>query len=77
MYDGARQLFAKLQIDLAKRNHSEAFKCIQGYKSAMEKASGFPIRFEGTDFEDQLGATIRMAWKHGRDYHQDSRPVRV
>src|SRR5438876_10012321 len=35
----------------------------------MEVLSGLPIRFEETDFEDQLGATIQMAWKHGRDYH--------
>src|SRR2546430_7245639 len=35
----------------------------------MEKLSGFPIRFEETDFEDQLGATIQMAWKHGRNSH--------
>ena len=69
VYDGARELFAKLQVDLAARNHSEAFKCIQAYKAEMEVLSGFPIRFEETDFEDQLGATIQMAWKHGRDYH--------
>jgi tetratricopeptide (TPR) repeat protein len=69
VYDGARQLFVKLQLDLAQRNHSEAFKCILHYKSEMETLSGFPIRFEETDFEDQLGATIQMAWKHGRDYH--------
>jgi tetratricopeptide (TPR) repeat protein len=69
VFDGARELFAKLEIDLARRNHSEAFKCIQDYKSEMEKLSGFPIRFEETDFEDQLGATVQMAWKHGRDYH--------
>jgi Tfp pilus assembly protein PilF len=69
VFDGARELFAKLEIDLARRNHSEAFKCIQDYKSEMEKLSGFPIRFEETDFEDQLGATVQMAWKHGRDCH--------
>src|SRR5947207_10418102 len=69
VYDGARELFAKLQVDLARHKHSEAFKCIQDYKAEMEVLSGFPIRFEETDFEDQLGATIQMAWKHGRDYH--------
>src|SRR5207249_8712139 len=69
VYDGARELFAKLQVDLAHRKYSEAFKCIQDYKAEMEVLSGFPIRFEETDFEDQLGATIQMAWKHGRDYH--------
>src|SRR5438876_10866237 len=35
----------------------------------MEVLSAFPIRFEETDFEDQLGTTIQMAWKHGRDHH--------
>jgi len=69
VYDGARELFAKLQVDLTRRKHSEAFKCIQDYKAEMEVLSGFPIRFEETDFEDQLGATIQMAWKHGRDHH--------
>jgi tetratricopeptide (TPR) repeat protein len=69
VYDGARELFAKLQVDLARRKHSEAFKCIRDYKAEMEVLSGFPIRLEETDFEDQLGATIQMAWKHGRDYH--------
>src|SRR5205809_2657756 len=69
VYDGARELFAKLQVHLARHKHSEAFKCIQDYKAEMEVLSGFPIRFEETDFEDQLGATIQMAWKHGRDHH--------
>ena len=69
VYDGARELFAKLQVDLARRKHSEAFKCITDYKAEMEVLSGFPIRFEETDFEDQLGATIQMAWRHGRDHH--------
>jgi len=69
VYDGARELFAKLQVDLARPKHSDAFKCIQDYKAEMEVLSGFPIRFEETDFEGQLGATIQMAWKHGRDHH--------
>ena len=58
-----------MQRELAVRHHSDAFKCVQDYKAAMEKLSRFPIRFEETDFEDMLGATIQMAWKHGRDYH--------
>src|SRR5207244_13656827 len=69
VYYAARELCAKLQVDLARRKHSEAFKCIRDYKAEMEVLSGFPIRLEETDFEDQLGATIQMAWKHGRDYH--------
>jgi tetratricopeptide (TPR) repeat protein len=69
VFEGARQLYVKVQRDLAVRHHSEAFKSVQDYKAAMEKVSGFPIKFEETDFEDMLGATIQMAWKHGRDYH--------
>src|SRR5207247_9813042 len=46
-----------------------AFKSVQDYKAKMEKLSGFPVRFEETDFGDMLGATIQMAWKHGRNYH--------
>ncbi len=61
VYDGARELFAKLQLDLAQRDHSEAFKCIQDYKAQMETLSGFPIRIEETEFEDKLGATIQRS----------------
>lgn len=69
VFEGARQLYVKVQRELATRHHSDAFKCVQDYKAAMEKLSGYPIKFEETDFEDMLGATIQMAWKHGRDYH--------
>ena len=58
-----------VQQKLAVEHHSDAFKCVQDYKAEMERLSGFPVRFEETDFEDMLGATIQMAWKHGRDYH--------
>ncbi|MGI8602525.1 MAG: tetratricopeptide repeat protein [Verrucomicrobiales bacterium] len=69
VFDSARILFAKLQVDLAARARSEAFKCIQGYKAEMEALSGYPIRIEEAQFEDRVGARIQMAWKHGRDYH--------
>jgi tetratricopeptide (TPR) repeat protein len=69
VFEGSRQLYVKVQRELATRHHSDAFKCVQDYKTAMEELSGYPIRFEETDFEDMLGATIRMAWKHGRAYH--------
>jgi tetratricopeptide (TPR) repeat protein len=69
VFDGARQLYITVQRTLAAQQHSDAFKCVQDYKAAMEKLSGFPVRFEETDFEDMLGATIQMAWKHGRNYH--------
>ena len=69
VFDGARELHVTVQRKLAVEHHSDAFKCVQDYKAEMEKLSGFLVRFEETDFEDMLGATIQMAWKHGRDYH--------
>ncbi len=69
VFDGARELYVTVQRKLAVEHHSDAFKCVQDYKAKMEKLSGFPVRVEETDFEDMLGATIQMAWKHGRDYH--------
>jgi tetratricopeptide (TPR) repeat protein len=69
VYDGARQLFAKLQVDLAERNQSEAFKLVQNYKAQMESLSGYPIRIQEENFESKIGATIQMAWKHQRDFH--------
>jgi len=69
VYDGARQLFGKLQVDLAQRNESETFKLIQNYKAEMEKLSGYPIRIQEETFESKIGATIQMAWKHNRDFH--------
>jgi hypothetical protein len=69
VFENARQFFAKLQADLARRDQSEAFKCVQDYKAEMETLSGFPIRIEEGEFEDKVGARSQMAWKHGRDYH--------
>jgi tetratricopeptide (TPR) repeat protein len=69
VYDGARELFAKLQVDLAERNQSEAFKLVQNYKAEMESLSGFPIRIQEENFESKIGANIQMAWKHNRDFH--------
>ena len=69
VYDGARQLFGKLQVDLAERNQSAAFKLVQNYKAEMESLSGFPIRIQEENFESKIGANIQMAWKHNRDFH--------
>ena len=69
VFEGARELYAKVQRQLAVHRHSHAFKAIQNYKAEMEKLSGYPVKFEETDFKDLLGATIQMAWKHGRSYH--------
>jgi tetratricopeptide (TPR) repeat protein len=69
VHDGARQLFAKLQVDLAERSQSEVFKLVQNYKADMEKLSGYPIRIQEENFESKIGATIQTAWKHQRDFH--------
>jgi tetratricopeptide (TPR) repeat protein len=69
VYDGARQLFGKLQVDLAQRNESETFKLVQNYKAGMETLSGYPIRIQEENFESKIGATMQMAWKHQRDFH--------
>src|SRR6266496_5303705 len=69
VFDGARALYVTVQRKLSVEHHSDAFKCVQDYKAKMERLSGFPVSFEETDFEDMLGGTIQMAWKHGRDYH--------
>jgi tetratricopeptide (TPR) repeat protein len=69
VYDGARQLFGKLQVDLAQRNESETFKLVQNYKAGMETLSGYPVRIQEENFESKIGATIQMAWKHKRDFH--------
>jgi tetratricopeptide (TPR) repeat protein len=63
-FEGARELYIQVQSTLATQQHSDAFKCLQDYKVAMEKLSGYPIRFEETEFGD-----MQMAWKNGRDYH--------
>jgi Tfp pilus assembly protein PilF len=69
VYDNARDLFVKLQAELAAHAQSDAFKCVLNYKKEMETLSGFPIRIEEGNFEDNVGARIQMAWKHGRNYH--------
>jgi len=69
VYSGARQLFARLQVDRAERNQSEAFKLVQNYKAEMEVLSGYPVRIQDEEFESKIGATIQMAWKHNRDFH--------
>ena len=47
VYHGARQMYAKLQGELAERNESEMFKLVQGYKAEMETLSGaIPFGFK-------------------------------
>ena len=69
VFESARGVYAKLQVDVARRNQSEAFKCVQNYKAELEVLSGFPVRIEEQEFKDKVGARIQMAWTHGRDHH--------
>jgi tetratricopeptide (TPR) repeat protein len=69
VFNASRQLFAKLEADIAERTQSEAFKTVQVYKSEMESLSGFRVRIQEATFENKMVATIQMAWKHQRDYH--------
>ena len=52
VFDGARELYVTVQQKLAVEHHSDTFKCVQDYKAEMERLSGFPVRFEETDFEE-------------------------
>jgi hypothetical protein len=69
VYDGARQMYLKLQGELAERNESELFKVVQGYKAEMETLSGYPVRLQSEALAANVGATIQMAWKYQRDHH--------
>lgn len=69
VYEGARQMYLKLQGELAERNESELFKLVQGYKAETETLSGYPVRLQSEKLEANVGATIQMAWKYQRDFH--------
>lgn len=69
VYEQARQLYMKVQENLARKNESEMFKCVQTYKADVEALSGYPVRIEEGEFQDKVGARIQMAWKHRRDHH--------
>ena len=69
VYEGARQLFLKLQAELTERDESEVFKLVQNHKADMARLSGFPIQVQEEDFDSKVGATIQVAWKHQRDFH--------
>ncbi len=69
VYQQSRALFVTIEGELAEQNQLIANATVTNYSSQMEILSGFPIRVEQADFEDMIGATIQMAWKHGRDHH--------
>ena len=69
VYDGARRMFGQLQVSLVEQNQSAVFRLVQDFKAENEKLSGYPIRIQEEDFDNKIGATIQMAWKHKRDFH--------
>lgn len=69
VFDQARTLYEGVQEDLAKRQHSDAFKAVENFRAELENLSGFPVRVTEGEFKDKTSAIIQMAWKHGRDYH--------
>ena len=69
VYQQARQLYTKVQQDIAQRDESEMFKCVQNYKAELEALSGYPIRVEEGDLTGTVGARMQMAWTRRRDHH--------
>jgi tetratricopeptide (TPR) repeat protein len=69
VFQTARELFERVQFERAQRSESEAFKAIQLFKAQLEQISGYPIRFEESESQDGVGATVLMAWKHNRSFH--------
>jgi tetratricopeptide (TPR) repeat protein len=69
VYDNARNLYVRVQAQLAERQQSEAFKCVQNEKAELVALSGYPLEITEGDLTGTVGATIQMAWKHRRDHH--------
>lgn len=69
VYVQARQLYARVQQDIAQRDESAMFKCVQNYKAELEALSGYPIKIEEGDLTGTIGARMQMAWTRGRDHH--------
>jgi Flp pilus assembly protein TadD len=69
VFDQARALYAGLQDELAKQQQPDAFKAVENLRAELEARSGYPVRQTEGEFKDTTGATIQMAWKHGRDHH--------
>lgn len=69
VYDNARNLYVRVQAQLAERQQSDAFKCVQNEKAELVALSGFPVEMAEGDLTGTVGATIQMAWKHRRDHH--------
>jgi len=69
VYENGRNLYVRVQAQLAERQQSEAFKCVQNEKAELIALSGYPVEMTEGDLTGTVGATIQMAWKHRRDHH--------
>ena len=69
VFVNGRALYAEVEKALAQKQHSDAFKAVENLRADAERLSGYPVRVEEGEFKDTTGATIQMAWKHGRDHH--------
>lgn len=69
IYQQARDLYVHIQEELAQENQILASAIVNNYVSEVAEISGFPIQIDEADFKDQVGATIKMAWKYKRNYH--------
>jgi tetratricopeptide (TPR) repeat protein len=65
----AGRLFLAVQLTLAERGESEAFKAVEDYRRAVERESGFPVEIVEDALPGGIAARAQMAWKHGRDRH--------
>ena len=69
VFANARALFVDIQTSLAERHHAAATEAVEKLRVEMEQLSGYPVRVSYEDFQEKVGASIQMAWKHRRDYH--------
>lgn len=69
VYDNARNLYVRIQTQLAERLQPEAIKTVEHEKAELVALSGYAIETMEDDLTGTVGAMIQMAWKHRRDHH--------
>ena len=69
LFASARALFVDLQTSLAEQHHAAALQSVEEMRAQMEQQSGYPVRVSYEDFQEEVGASIQMAWKHNKDHH--------
>lgn len=69
VFANARAMFVDLQTNQAERQHTAALEAVEKLRVEMEQLSGYPVRVSHEDFQEKIGASLQMAWKHNRDHH--------